>query len=142
MTQVDFYLLPEQQHNPLPFACRLLEKIYGLGRRVYVMTTDEQQAKALDELLWRHRPGSFVPHGLAGSCDHEQTNILIGSTESDGPHHEVLFNLQSEVSLSFSRYERLVEVVVPREPDQELARQRYRFYRERGYPLNNHRVSN
>ena len=141
MTQVDFYLLPEQQQTPLPFACRLLEKIYGLGRRVYVITADEQQARALDERLWQHGVGSFIPHGISGHCDPEQTPIVIGHQESDGPHHEVMFNLQPEVPLSFSSYDRLVEVVVPLEQEQGLARQRYRFYRERGYPLNNHNVA-
>jgi len=36
----------------------------------------------------------------------------------------------------FARFERLVEIVGTDEDNKALARQRYKFYKERGYPLN------
>ncbi|MCG2634035.1 MAG: DNA polymerase III subunit chi [Gammaproteobacteria bacterium] len=140
MTQVDFYLLPEGEADPLPFACRLLEKIYGLGHRVYVLAASAAQASKLDTQLWSYRPGSFVPHGLHGHCDPTEVAIVIGDCETDAAHNEVILNLQTEVPLSFSGYDRLVELVESADPQRELARQRYRFYRERGYPLESHQV--
>lgn len=54
---------------------------------------------------------------------------------------ELLINLDSEVPLFFSRFHRLAEIVADSEDIKEKARQRYKFYKERGYPLVTHEIS-
>jgi DNA polymerase-3 subunit chi len=56
------------------------------------------------------------------------------------PHHEVLVNLGSTLPQFFTRFRRLVEVVGDDPEDRAQARQRYRYYKDRGYPLATHEV--
>ena len=53
MTQVDFYVLKDDSAlNRVQFACRLADKAYRLGHRVYIHTESAQQTRQLDDLLW------------------------------------------------------------------------------------------
>ena len=47
----------------------------------------------------------------------------------------MLVNLALQTPSFFSRFERLIEVVTPADDDRAAARDRWRFYKERGYPL-------
>jgi DNA polymerase-3 subunit chi len=42
---------------------------------------------------------------------------------------------------TFSRYQRLVEIVSSDEADRVQARDRYKFYRDRGYAIKTHDLS-
>lgn len=140
MTRIDFYVLqsgpPGAGHA---VACRLTEKAYQLGHRVYVHTADADQAEAIDELLWTFRPGSFVPHRLCEAGE-DFAPVLIGHGEAPEIRPDVLINLSGEVPLFFSRFERVAEVVEAEEPQRASARERFRFYRERGYELATHEL--
>ena len=60
MTRVDFYILPDkssEQRNL--FACRIAEKAFKLGHSIYIHSDDQNQAEALDKLLWRWRASSL-----------------------------------------------------------------------------------
>ena len=53
MTRVDFYVLPvSEPHGRLSFACRLAEKAWLGGHKVYLHGEDDAAARSLDELLW------------------------------------------------------------------------------------------
>jgi DNA polymerase III subunit chi len=54
----------------------------------------------------------------------------------DIAHYDLLINLDEQWPPFFARFERLVEIVGTDEDNKALARQRYKFYKERGYPLN------
>jgi DNA polymerase III subunit chi len=65
MTRVDFYVLPDADPAQRPLlACKLAEKAYGQGLKVYIHTATEGEALHLDELLWTFRAGSFLPHAI------------------------------------------------------------------------------
>lgn len=49
-----------------------------------------------------------------------------------------MLNLHTESPASFSRFERLIELVGAADDDRRLARDRYRFYRDRGYEIRHH----
>lgn len=142
MTRVDFYVLPDAGTDKDRFICRVVDKAYRAGHRVYILTADEAQARALDELLWTFRPGSFVPHDVhSGQDDRERdTPVLIGHQEPPAHHHDVLISLWREVPTFFCRFERLIECVGADEDDKTQSRTRFRFYRDRGYPLETHQV--
>ena len=55
------------------------------------------------------------------------------------PHHRVLLNLGAAVPPQFARFERLLEVVGDTPDELAAGRDRYRFYRDRGYALNNYK---
>lgn len=141
MTRVDFYVLGESgESGRYRFACRLVEKIYQQQRRAYIHTGSEEEARQLDRLLWTYRQDSFLPHGLLGVVNPQFTPILIGWGEDPGSENDVLINLAPEVPIFFSRFDRVSEIIDADPQVRDLGRQRYRFYRDRGYPLESHQI--
>jgi len=50
----------------------------------------------------------------------------------------VIVNLGDRTPPNFSRFDRLIELVSGDEADRAHARERFRFYRDRGYPMQTH----
>ncbi len=143
MTQVDFYILNDSQPGALPlFTCRLTEKAYMQGHQVYIHAASDGQLRHLDELLWTFRDGSFLPHKIhdpeSGNAG-EQPILLGRAVEPEGPG-DVLLNLAEEVPVFFSRFNRVAELVGGDDSQIAAARNRYRFYKDRGYTLNTHNL--
>ncbi len=142
MTRVDFYLLEQEGERDFALlACRLAEKAYLLGHRVYIHVSGVEQGAALDDLLWTFKSGSFIPHARLGVMDEPLPPVLVGHDAEPDTHHDVLINMTSEVPRFFSRFERVAELVSAAEPARAQARERYRFYKERGYTLDTHRLA-
>jgi DNA polymerase III subunit chi len=141
MTKVDFYLLGTGGDNRERIACRLAEKAWRLGNRVYLLAPDKPAALELDELLWTFSQGSFVPHALCTTdCDAQAHPVLIGDAEPPDTLHDVLISLAADVPTWFSRFARVAEVIGTDEEDKARGRERFRYYRERGYPLETHNL--
>ncbi len=139
MTQVDFYILDEKApRSRALFACRLTEKAFGLGHRVYLHAGSEGAARELDDLMWTFRDGSFLPHAL--TSDGEDAPVHIGHGVEPGEGFHLLINLAAEVPAFFSRFERVAEVVDGDETQKAKGRERFRFYKDRGYPLETHKL--
>lgn len=143
MTQVDFYILsPQARDDRFGIACRLAEKAWKSGHRVLINTADHEEARHLDGLLWSYRDESFIPHAPLGGADPSLNPILIGKSDQDpGEEHDILINLASEVPTFFSRFARVLECVDNNEAAKQASRDRYRFYKEHGYPLNTHNIA-
>lgn len=141
MTRVDFYLLPGQEalHRER-FACRLADKAYRLGHRVYIHTDGAEQTRQLDNLLWTFQQSSFVPHCTAGENTGEAPPVLLGHDAEPDQDTPVLINLAPAVPLFFSRFDRVAELIDEQPDIRQQGRARYSFYRERGYPLNTHKL--
>jgi DNA polymerase-3 subunit chi len=70
-----------------------------------------------------------------------ETPIWIDDAlEHSGPA-AVLVNLSAEPAPFFSRFERLAEIVGVGEAEVAAGRERFRFYRERGYELRAHNLA-
>jgi len=139
MTKVDFYILGNSTREHI--ACKLSEKAYGLGNRVYIHTASAQQAQHIDDLLWTFHDGSFVPHEQYQASDAGAAPIQIGCDENPDIECDVLINLSNEVPLFFSRYLRVAELVGNNNDAKKQGRDRFRFYRDRGYPLTTHELA-
>jgi DNA polymerase-3 subunit chi len=142
MTRVDFYILDERANgNRYLLACRLTEKIYHQGHRVFINTASLEEQRHMDRLLWTFRQGSFIPHGSLDKADPTTTPVIIGRQGEAGGESDVMINLAPDVPACFSRFERVAELI-DREPQVKAdGRKRFRFYRDRGYPLNTHDIS-
>ncbi len=139
MTRVTFYLLKSQDaQQRFSVAARLAAKAFGQGHRVYLHAPDENTARSLDELLWTFRPSGFIPHALAGEPGAEQ--IAVGWGDDPGQHDDLLINLDFSIPRFFSRFHRVAEVVSRDEASASALRDSYRFYRDRGYPLDTHEL--
>ena len=144
MTQVDFYILSSDSDEArLLLACRIVDKATQLDHHVFVHSTSDPEALQLDELLWTFAQGSFIPHRVVREeLDKPPLEpVLIGVNSAPAPGRwDVLINLAPDVPEFFSRYERVAEVVDANAVRREQSRDRYRFYRDRGYKLNTHQV--
>lgn len=139
MTRVDFYVLPAPAPaSRLAFAARLTDKAFQQGHRVYLHTPDEGSARELDELLWSFRTTSFIPHALIDSDENAQ--VCIGWRDTPGRHDDLLINLDLNVPAFFSRFARVAEVVCQHQPVLDATRTSYKFYQDRGYQLDTHRL--
>lgn len=142
MTRVDFYILEsDHKSSRALLACRLAEKAYSLKNQIYIYTPDERQTKEMDDLLWSYRAGSFVPHQQHDARDTQDCPVLIGHTDAPEGLNQVLINLDTAVPLFFSRFERVVEIVNQDETQRQKARDRFKFYRDRGYDLHTHNLN-
>jgi DNA polymerase-3 subunit chi len=140
MTRIDFYLLENTPDNLEIVACRLAEKAFRQGHQTFVLTPGQDDVRRLDDLLWTFSAGSFVPHSLQdeGSGADDLPPVLIGHQEPSPACHDVLITLLPEVPGCFSRFQRVAEFVGPTGEEKRLARERFRFYRDRGYVLETH----
>ena len=138
MTQIDFYTHVEDK---LRTACRLAGKAFVHGLKVTVYCADREAAQRFDRALWMTPAIGFVPHcgpddPLAG-----ETPVIVDCHGEQLLNDEVLLNLRSEWPPFFSRYRRLIEIVGLDEQDRAEARERFRFYRDRGYEIRSHDLS-
>lgn len=138
MPRVDFYILSEP--DKLGFVCRLVEKTFHLGHRIYVHAESEEQAGQLDDLMWTFRQGSFVPHALCSAASAMEFPILIGCQGPPAPR-AVLVNLRAELPDFLAQLERVAEIVAPDEASKRAGRERFRLYRERGCALETHTIA-
>ena len=140
MTQVDFYVLPENGSLTVHAAVgRIAEKALSRGHQIFVQVKDEAAAIRLHESLWTFREASFLPHAIAGQDDGEP--LVIGWEDPPVEHDDVLINTTGAVPGHFARFSRLAEIVAPDAATIAASREAWRFYRDRGYPLAKHDLS-
>ncbi len=138
MTQIDFYT---QTADRLHTACRLVAKARSQGMRVTLFCPDHELAGKLDRMLWAVPATGFLPHCAPEDPLAAVTPVLIDPVGDIHLHDELLINLHARWPASFSRYRRMAEIVSTGDDDRALARERYRFYRDRGYEIRTHDLS-
>ena len=136
--RIDFYILAAAgSREQAVFACRLCEKAYDQGLRTFVRIPDEQWARAVDEMLWVFRAGSFLPHARA---PRGQEPILIGDAPDVPGNFNLLINLAADVPGDWERYSRIAEIIDQQREVLERGRERFRIYRDSGYSPQYHKL--
>lgn len=138
MTVIDFYT---HVGDVLGVAARLVHKAYAQHGSVRVLTPDAQTTDALDRMLWVQPATSFVPHCRLSSEVARDTPVIVDHAAAHEGPAGVLVNLTAEPPPFFARFERLVEIIGRDEPTAAAGRTRFRHYRERGYELRAHNLS-
>jgi DNA polymerase-3 subunit chi len=137
MTSIDFYT---HVADRLEVAARLVAKAFAQHGSVRVLTPDAATTEQLDRRLWLNPAIAFLPHCRVASALAAETPIWVDHlAEHPGPA-AVLINLDLAPPPFFSRFERLAEIVGAEAADAAAGRERYRFYRERGYELRTHNL--
>ncbi|MFT5172401.1 MAG: DNA polymerase-3 subunit chi [Gammaproteobacteria bacterium] len=169
MTEVDFYVVDAADEDAvLRTACRVAQKAWGQGLRVYILADTDENAARMDDLLWTFQQDSFVPHerwhgvGASNAIDeplgsdpadivsqfstesagHAQpmARVLIGTTTQLPTMPELLINLGAAMPEWFAQCPRVAEIVGATPHRKTAGRERYRVYREQGVPLRTHEV--
>jgi DNA polymerase-3 subunit chi len=135
MTQIDFYTnVADKLHT----ACRIVAKAYARGHKMFVCCPDAETARELDRLLWTSAPTVFIPHCATGDALASVTPVVVDHVGGEPVHDQLLLNLCTGWPPYFGRFERLVEIVSVDPEDRRIARDRYKFYRDRGYEIRAH----
>lgn len=140
MTKIDFYILEDaQEEKSLHFVCQYIEKVYQEHKRIYLHTASYATAEKLDKLLWIFRDDSFLPHQLFDKKNTWNAPIEIGYCESP-KQGDLLINLTQAIPVFYQQFNHLIEIVFAEPTVQQLARERYRQYRDLGLELTTHKI--
>ncbi len=132
MTKVDFYT---GSPDKLRTVCHLSHKAMQNGIRAVISTPDPAIFDALDKLLWNFPATAFIPHCNCDSGEAERMPVVLNRGGDRFPHYELLISWHDECMPFFSRFERVIEIVGADEEDSRAGRERYKFYKDRGYEL-------
>jgi DNA polymerase-3 subunit chi len=132
VTRIDFY---RNADDKLRVACRLAAKAVAASSRMIVYAPERPVLSRFDQNLWTYQATGFVPHCFAEAAVAAETPIILATSGESLPHHEVLLNLGDEWPPFFASFDRLLEIVGNDEADKEKARERYSFYKKRGYEI-------
>lgn len=139
--RVDFYLLTSDQPQAgWLVVCRLLEKAYQRGHRVFVYCETSDDAALIDELLWTYKDDSFIPHNLQGEGPEPPPAIQIGYGAEPRGFNDILLNMATTIPPFYQRFRRIMEVVINNDNAKAISRQHYRDYRSKGFELNTHQI--
>ena len=145
MTRIDFYGLPEVRDEARErFAVRLVTRAWREGLRSLLLCVGAEDSERVGERLWQ-ASDAFLPNERLGARRAAQAPIVVAAKhEADAAIlHEtgatgLLINLTDEVFEHFASFDRVAEIVCDDEAARARARGHFRFYRERGYPLEYH----
>ena len=132
MTRVEFYF---NVTDKLAKATELCERAVAKGRQLTLFTQDDAMSQSLRQTLWQHTPTSFLPSAYPQDDASAYAPIILDTIGSHLIQDDILINLKTEHPPFFSRFRYLVELVGNDEDDKVAARQRYKFYRDRGYQV-------
>jgi DNA polymerase-3 subunit chi len=144
--QVDFFILGKLDSTAkFKYACRVTQKAFLRGHKVYLHTESQEQNSELDMLLWTFSQGSFIPHKIVdkATVSWQHYPVQLGDTldhVGNGGDIEVdlMISLTSDPPRSHARFNRIIDLVTDF-PDQKAAgRRRFRYYREQGIEPNTH----
>lgn len=128
MTRIEFYFNADSKSRA---ACQLVARALERRLRVLIYAPDETVARGVEEAL-RALPAI---HSALGPESGEAAPVLISGEADAASHDEVLLNLHDGAPRHFSRYRQVIEVVARAEDDRQAARERFRYYRDRGYAI-------
>ena len=78
---------------------------------------------------------SFVPHCAVDADLADETPVLLIRNDRLLPTQDVLVNLSDNAPSFFSRFFTVIDIVGCTEAEKAPGRVRYKFYHDRGYPM-------
>jgi DNA polymerase-3 subunit chi len=135
MTEIFFY---SNIANINKWVFKLSEKALEVERNL-VIVADKELADVLSLGLWSWRDTSFISNNFQESSSRLDT-VVFG----DNPtltHHDTMVNLRDQIPSRFSSFKRICEYVSNNPTQKNNAREKYNWYKHRGYPITIHRVS-
>jgi len=137
MTRVDFYELKSGRFSPDQLLCQLSLKAHQNQQRVLLLTESESDSHRLDKALWIFDDINFIPHGV-NEANQPLNRINISHQTQANEPYDLLINTNKQVPEHIGQFTRVIELV--HEHNKETAREHFRYYKDRGYPINHNTV--
>ena len=137
MTEIIFYTGVCEE---LPFLVKLSEKTLKMRRKACIATRDAAHSKAVSKYLWTYDPTKFIPHSVDPEDLNNQRTSLELRYDDTSSHLDILINLTGKQPSQFSSFHRLVEIITKHKDSIDLGRQRFKWYRDRGYDIKVHKM--
>lgn len=129
LPEINFHVLANRNGaQSLQFVCELIAKHYAQQQKIFVNSASQEDAYKLDDLLWTFEEDSFIPHQL-GPGD---SLISINYNQQPTEPYEILINFAPQVPTFYKDFKEVLEIVFPDPIVQQLARERYKYYRDQG----------
>tara|TARA_B110000238_G_scaffold195141_1_gene233953 strand:+ start:495 stop:956 length:462 start_codon:yes stop_codon:yes gene_type:complete len=138
-TQVMFYQLPEDDNGANSLflhACLQAAFFYRQKQKVFIYSQDQEKAHDIDEMLWAFDANSFVPHNLKGEGPSYGAPVEI-SWQAPTGRRPILINLTDTVPDFVGQFSQVIDFVPNDETLKQLARERFKAYRQLGFTLGN-----
>jgi len=146
LTRVDFY---HNVRDIIRFACRITRKLYyekiiNSEKPLIIRCQDRPHCKLVSESLNYFSSKDFLPYAEFSDRNASVSPIIL-SVKSEIPFWAedllVLVNLDSVIESTFSSYTRVIEIVDQTDLNRQQGREKYMFYKERGYAVFDHKVN-
>lgn len=132
MTRIEFRIVAatEQHHE----ACRIARQAADYGQRVFILCNDQDQATALQAQIQRN--GVFVTPAAdaISQFDKFREQLSLGKHAAFADNSSFI-NLSKHANNLLGRFTFGYDIVADNDASREAGRQRYRYYRDRGYLL-------
>lgn len=136
MTSVQFYLIKtDNASDQFTYALQLALQQLARGKHLHIHTASAQGTQQMQKLFV-----GKLSHGQDRlTIDHQAIDCAPMPVKQSGHEPEtrrdVLLNLSAEVPHFFSSFESTLEVICTDSAGKDTGRERYRYYKSRGYPL-------
>ena len=137
---IAFYVLEDpSEKDVLTLACRVIDKAFRAGLRVFVRAADSDQARQLDDLLWTFSQGSFVPHSTDEAIAEDP--VIVGHRlPLADDRWDAIVTLHAEPLPPAFHHLKIADIIGAGERGRREARTRYRQYRDSGIAPQTHRL--
>lgn len=132
MTRIEFFF---NVADKLEKTADLCEKAWDKGRKLTVFTQSIEMNMGLQRQLWGRSAQSFLPSSTPEDTSSQFSPIVLDAQGDVLLQDDILVNLQMITPPFFSRFKVLIELVGMEEADKVAARERFKFYRDRGYAV-------
>ncbi|PWI33488.1 DNA polymerase III subunit chi [Vibrio albus] len=141
MNTATFYIVAPDSPQASPegfeeYILFLIRHFVQQGARIYLNAQDKQEAEAWDDLLWQQPPDQFLPHHLIGEGPRSGTPVEIGYSKlKPSWNRQLVINLAKDTTNFAGTFTQVIDFVPCDEKAKQIARERYKIYRQSGYQL-------
>ncbi len=147
MATATFYLISENspqasQSGWFDYVVYLSRHFVHQGAKLYLHCHDQAQAEALAEVFFQIDGEAYLAHHLAGEGPKYGTAIEIGHPQTKPLwNRQLLINLANQQTTFAHKFAEVVDFVPCEEKAKQLARERYKLYRQAGFAMQTVEIS-
>jgi len=138
MTEIEFHICESADVDSQKYLIQQALQAYRNQSPVHIHCDDIAQANALSDALWAHSQSCFLANEVLTepkSTSSKASPITLSDNIAFAAHFGTLLYSGSKEPEHISRFHKYCFIVPASEETKTLARQRYKFFKQRGYPL-------